>query len=68
LPEKHIGVELELRKKIQALHSIAAKRRDFRKQFEGSAVENEAEGESESGVIVEEMMLITSSMLPYFKD
>lgn len=69
LSEKHIGVELELRNKIQALHSIALKRRDFRKQFEGSAVEkNKEEGESESEVMVEEMMLITSSMFPYFKD
>lgn len=56
----------ELRFKLQSLYKVALKRREFREQFESFTMD---EGRSEgSQIIVEELMLITSNMLNYFKN
>lgn len=56
----------ELKVKLQSLYKVALKRREFREQFESFTMD---EGRSEgSQIIVEELMLITSNMLNYFKN
>ena len=68
-------VEFDLRQKLKQLYSVAKSRKEFRTQFESfasSSNDNNNNDEGSNGeisnVIVEELMLITSSMLPFFKE
>jgi hypothetical protein len=58
-------VEAQLRENLQALNKVALARRAFRETFDGAGDKDE---ESPSKIIIEEMMLMTSSALPYFKE
>ena len=68
-------VEFDLRQKLKQLYSVAKSRKEFRTQFESFASSSNDNNNTDEGsngeisnVIVEELMLITSSMLPFFKE
>lgn len=60
-------VEVKLRSQLKQLYAICKSRQDFRKRYEVFASENNDNGDV-SQVIIEELMLLTSSALPYLKD
>lgn len=59
--------EAAVRTKLKKLFEIASKRQAFRLRVQGNAMVSEDDGKY-SQVVIEELMLLTSSMLPYFKD
>lgn len=58
-------LEKTLRESLQQLFKVAKARKDFRLAYEKTS---DDEPKRDSDIVVEEMMLITSSALPYFKD